>query len=742
MAGPWEAFQDANAGQMARADAAVVAPPRAAVPSTPRVWGDAEAEQAGLYEQQVAQGPWAAFRKEPTRITVNPPPRDRFGERFNAAPRISQGGAFTEGVRSGATANFGDELAGVSAAAQTPNQLKNPFDFPTEFARGLAQLGYEYLTGGDDAAKRYAGRRDEIRADQKAAQEQYPATNIAGQVTGAVALPVGGVLNAATLPVRMARGAAVGAGYGGLSGAGEGQTLEDRASRATTGALVGGVVGAAAPPVVEGAIQLGRAAINPVVTGVRGAINPEAEAARRVATAVERDLRADPQAVQRLTPQEFAASAQSGGPARIMDIGGETTRGLARSAANTSPEGRGLMNRAIDERFEGQGDRVTGWLRQTFNYPNAQAQQEALEKAASAVNRPAYRAAYSDGMKVMLWDDELKQLAQAPEIQAAIRIALPQLRNWAVKDGMAPPKGAFDIVDGKTILKKTESGNTILPSLQYWDYVKRALDGMKTPTSAAFAKALREKLDELVPSYKQARAGAAHFFGAENALEAGQNYVMQNFANAETRRALAGMSQQERQLFQDGFVSRLIEIVERTGDRRNVLNQIASSPAAREKMNIALGPQRAAELEAGLRVEGIMDLARGAVQGNSNTVRQLAEIGFAGGAGGVGGIGAYNMDPTQMTYAAIAGALLAGKRGIDTRVAQRVAQMLVSDDPRQLMRGIQLVARNGRMMDSLRFTDAKITQVAAQEIPKGAAVQIPAPGRAEDEQPNVPRIPR
>ncbi|MCK1465776.1 hypothetical protein IVB34_47710 [Bradyrhizobium sp. 2] len=97
------------------------------------------------------------------------------------------------------------------------------------------------------------------------------------------------------------------------------------------------------------------------------------------------------------------------------------------------------------------------------------------------------------------------------------------------------------------------------------------------------------------------------------------------------------MTPQERQLFQDGFVSRFVETLNQVGDRRNILNQIASSPAAREKLNVALGPQRAAELEAGLRVEGIMDLARNAVQGNSTTARQLAELGLAGGAYGLTG---------------------------------------------------------------------------------------------------------
>ncbi len=52
-----------------------------------------------------------------------------------------------------------------------------------------------------------------------------------------------------------------------------------------------------------------------------------------------------------------------------------------------------------------------------------------------------------------------------------------------------------------------------------------------------------------------------------------------------------------------------------------------------EQIQIALGPQRATELESMLRVENVMNMARGAVQGNSTTARQLFEMGLAGGAG-------------------------------------------------------------------------------------------------------------
>ena len=64
-------------------------------------------------------------------------------------------------------------------------------------------------------------------------------------------MPEGTMLQAATVPARALRSAAVGAGFGAASGAGEGESLPDRLSRAATGGAIGGVVGGVASPVMD-----------------------------------------------------------------------------------------------------------------------------------------------------------------------------------------------------------------------------------------------------------------------------------------------------------------------------------------------------------------------------------------------------------------------------------------------------------------------------------------------------------
>jgi hypothetical protein len=598
------------------------------------------------------------------------------------------------------------------------------------------------------------GTYDEnVKAERAKNDQIHPAISIPGEVAGAMMVPIPGGA-AASMGARMARGAGIGAAFGAVQGAGSGTDMTDRASRAAVGGVAGAALGGVAPPIVEGLIQGGTALARPVVNAVRGTINPEGEASRRVFTAMQRDAQADPNAVSRLTPQEFVASSQNGGPATIMDMGGDLTRRVADSAAITSPEGGTAINQAINNRFEGQAGRITDWLHNTFNFPNAQAQQAAIENVSRTVNRQAYDLAMRHGAGGV-WDTELQRLAGAPAIQQAAEGAVPSLANRGIAEGFRAPRQnplSFDPETGLASLSKLSDGSQRVPDLRFWDQVKRNLDGMIGTANRAGDNArvseltglkneLVSNLDRLVPSYARARAGAAHFFGAENALEAGQNFVTAKLSNQEARAALGRMTPQERQLFQDGFVSRFIDNLGETADRRSVLNKIAESPAARERLNMVLGQQRSAELETHLRVEGIMDLARGAVQGNSWTAKRLYDLGLAGGAG-LGAHGGYNMDPKEMTYGAVLAAIASGGKHIDQRVAQRVAQLLVSNDPRMLQLGITIASRNSRILDNLRGVDRRIAGAAGEGVPKigVSSAQMPAIGQADD-QPEIPRPP-
>lgn len=679
------------------------------------------------------------------RITVRPAAADenpyaKFVPADQSKPKTTAPEAFGRGILTGATFNFYDELNGLARAGGL-----DPEDPDVAHAMKSLFVGaYRKFKGDAEAEKLYEEERDKRRAETKQMETEHPVASAAGNVAGSVAVPLGAMGTAATLPGRIRAGIATGAAVGGVSGFGHGEGLADSAVQAGTGTAIGAGLGAVTPPIVEGLVRGGNALIRPLGNMVTGAFNPEGEAARRVVSALQRDVAADPGAVSRLTPQEFAASQQSGGPARIMDLGGETTRALSRSAANTSPEGRFALNDVINNRSEGQAGRITDWLRNTFNFPNAFAQRQAITDEARTVNQARYNRAFQTHTEPM-WDESLAGLAQDPLMQSAIRRASVAVRTDRTIEGQRPFNNPFTFEEstGRLTLRRDPNGNTMYPDLQFWDAVKKELDKQGTRESSAFARTLREHLDGLTTDpttgrslYQSAREGAMHFFGAENALEAGQNFVSMKLANREVQAQLANMTPQQRQLFQDGFVSRYIETLESVADRRSVLNKIAESPEAREKLRMVLGQQRANEIEAGLRIEGIMDFSRNAVQGNSTTARQLIEWGLAGGSGVGGAFGTLHQDPTTMGIAALTASMVAGRRYIDHRVATRVAQMLSSNDPAMLQTGMRILARNNNLMEGLRATDRHLANAAIQPASRaGPAIQGPMRAAAEPDQP-------
>lgn len=691
--------------------------------------------------------PPAEAQAEPGgRFTDNPGQNFRVareGVSEAAPPKTGMLEAGARGVATGVTANFYDELRGLMEAGGL--DPKDPASLGS-----LLKGAYSYWTGDKEAEKKYNTATTREREITQRAEADQPVASIVGNIAGGVAIPLGVVARGATLGERTIQGAKVGAAIGGLSGAGAGDDAESRLTQGATGAAIGTGVGAVAPVAVEGIIRTGQgiaAAARPATTAIRGAVNPEGEAARRVTTALQRDAQAGGGG---LTPTEFATSRAAGGPAAIMDMGGETTRALARSAANTSPEGRAVLNNAINNRFESQSDRVTGWLNRTFGPSDTGATREALQDAARRANRPAYARAYNDRAAQSLWDEGFEQVAQAPVVQDAIRGATRTGANRSAAEGWTPVRNPFrqDEASGRMVL----ADPNVRPNLQFWDHVKRNLDDTVTKlqrqgenSAARDAIQLRSylvnHLDELVPSFGQARAGAARFFGANDALEAGERFLTSNAPINDARRAFGQMSAPERDLFREGFVQSLVQRIESTGDRRSVLNAIAQSPRAQQQIELAMGPQRAREFESMMRVEGVMDFARSAVQGNSTTARQLTELGLAGGAYGVGSGGdIMNPNGSAIVTAALVWGAARGKGTIDRRVAQRVADMLVSNDPGVLRRGINIVARNQNMLNALRTFDASLARTGSQQA---APLQLQAAqiGRGDEDQPNVPRVP-
>ena len=627
------------------------------------------------------------------------------------AEDVGYGTAAVQGIARGASFGLRDEGQGlIEAGGGGGGTNLDPLTNLGYLLRG----GYRKLTGDPEAERIYQATVKRERERGKEIEKQYPGTSLAGEVAGAVALPVGGVLRAGTLLGRAGRGAALGAGTGALTGFGEGEGTAGSLTGAAIGAPLGAAVGAAAVPVVEGLARGIGAAVSKPASIIAGNLNPERSAQRAVGRALQEAEQVDPGAAQRFT----AGHLTPGGDAVAADVLGEPGRRLARSASNISGQAAETLNQTINPRLEGQAGRIGRWIDDTLSFPNAHAQQQALEATQRSTNSAAYRRAYEQGAGG-LWTPELERLASSDAVSGAMQKAVKSAQDEAVVSGAGGfnPKISFT-PDGRIQFNRGPNGVPTYPDLQYWDQVRRELSdaaqraGRGTEEArrlGRFATALNTELDRAVPSYAIARRTAAGFFGAENALEAGQKFATQKFGHAEAREAIARMNDTERALFRDGYASRMKEVIANQADRADLVKKIGASPAAREKMELALGRQRANELIAMMHGESIMQKLLPAVQGNSSTAMQLLGAGGAG--AGAGGYLGY--DPTT---SGITTALLAGLKGRgDRAVAQHVARLLTSRDPQTLRQGMAMLARSPRNMRMLASVDAALERVGAQQ---------------------------
>lgn len=631
-----------------------------------------------------------------------------------------------------------DQLAAYAARGQ-PTKARSALlgaargvtgEFIDEIASGL-NAGVDVLTGqapeGIGAA--YDARLASARRQLAEAEAANPKTTLAGQVAGGVvqaplvasglgAIPrVGAALAASPTATGLAQGA--------LAGVGEGQDATSRTQGMLIGGALGGALGATVGPAVSAIGSGARGLWNAATAPVREAIVPAAVAERQVVDALSRDaLRG-----VAMPAAEVAAGHAAGQPIVLGDVGGRAVQRLARTSTNLSDEAAGTLDPLVQSRFAGQTGRTADFVRDLVGGPaNATVTREALENAAEAANRGSYGRAWAASARRHpggVWTPELETFAQAPEVQTAMRDAVRRSSNVAVTQGGAPVRNPF-VNDAAGNL--TLADPNVRPTLEFWHAVGRSLrssygvlERAGNPSEAREIGNLRRAflghIDAIAPEYAAARGGAARAFGEEDALEAGQRFVMSNMDNTEARRALARMSQPERELFQEGFASSLIDKISKTGDSSNITRNIFQNPHARERVEIALGPGRTNALEAFMHRENLMNHLRTAVVGGSSTARQAADI--AGKVGGIvaapifgGAVGAIAGDKDRTTSGAVGTVLglLAsqGRVALSRRVATQVGNMLASDDPATIRRLTQMAARSPSIRNAIRLVEQEI----------------------------------
>lgn len=700
---------------------------------------------------------------------------------LNAPPPPDQGAlhALGHGAASGATFGFSDELRGVHAAApEAVPEMVGPL--PAKMMAGAARLAKNYLMGNDpEALTAYEKSRDEERQAQASAKANHPyyygAGEIAGSIPAMAALPeAGATARLAPMAGRLAKfgaattdAAALGGEYGALSGAGEGTDLTSRATNAGSG-LVGGVIGGAAAPVLgKVAEAASNKFIQPGVSAIRGWINPEGEAGRRLALALQKDQEMIAQGTAKgMSPQEWAAARQAGEPVTLADLGAGNTQALLRSAANTSPEGRAMLEKVIEDRFLGQSERVASDVRGLVaGGANAGKTSEDLVAAYDAARKPAYQQAYREGDKEIM-TPEMERIMGSPMVVEAMRRASVSGKDRAITQGFGAFNPGVTVENGLVKFQPKPNGVPTYPNLQFWDATKRELDDIassagrsgekgKAQVAGDLAKTLRGELDQQVPSYANARGIASQFFGENNALEAGRSLAGKRVDPQVIQGVMGKMKPDERDLFREGYASDWANrVINNISDTRDITKAMFNSPNERARALAVFGPAGMAKIQARMTLETIMDGARKAM-GNSTTARQLIEAGLAGGAleGYMSG-----WDPTRMAEGAAGAAgarkflgseMAAGARKligkVDSTTARTVARLLTSNDPNDLAQGLRMATKNQKIANGLKSIANRVAlsslapSAREQAIRTVPMLQGAVGAHADDKQPQPPR---
>ena len=647
-----------------------------------------------------------------------------------AGRESSTAGATVAGAHQGITRNFGDEVTAAGEASGMPGGVGTLIP-----GYGLLRAGVgagRMLLGDEGASKTYDRELEQLRGRYEGMQEAHPIATTGGELVGGMVGP---------MPAGKVAAVAVNAADAALSGAGAGEDAQSRGVGAGTGAAVGGTLSAAIP---YGLNKLAR--IYRGVMGNLGGAGAERiatqEAEQQAAAAFQRDLnRLTPaQRAERAAQNQFADQTGQSSEKVIADYGGENVRDLFRSSTNQSSDARAAAKEVLDERYAGQSQRVSDVLDQRSGAANTHQRQQALEAQARRENHPRYQAAYNSPHAQAVWTPELETLTTSDAVRKAIRDTTRTSSDYAALAGQrqAPRNPFTEAADGTLQLPQGQA-----PDLPFWDHVQRNLrsqegraraagDGEEASRIGSLRRQLNEHLDTAVPEFRTARAGAAAHFGAEDALEAGSNFLKgPNINKDETKAAIARFSPAERQLFEHGVEADLRTAVRAVTDGRDVA-KLMQSPELRERLVLGLGPSRAAEVQGTLRVERGMNDLKSAL-GNSTTAQQLIQAGvfgtaaLGGGAlgagadyatGGYGG-GSYSAS----SLGALAGlGLRHGNAQLNKQVATRVGQLLMSREPADVQR-LGVAMRNPQIKLAVESFFDRVAAVAGQEAGRLQAEQ-------------------
>ena len=521
-------------------------------------------------------------------------------------------GGYAGGASSAMTFGLNDELYGLGSAA----------------------------LGGD-----YTKARDQFQGLKRGVADESPIGDFLGNVSGGMLLGGGGGRllqralpgNAGARMVSALQNNPVKSGiaYGTTYGAGE--SNQDRTGGAISGAT-GGATGGAIGKYIAGPM-LSRLARSKGGQALGAAANTGANSIRNVLgrPAVQRE------ALPQMTAGEGDISSYMGNVGSVRQNMADAAdlnlpygladadpklRMLAGITTRKSPEARAMAEDVFDQRFIGQADRLTNAIDERLApITNIEERGKQLMQAGNTEAGPLYNLARNQDGGII--DDQVNAFLQTP----AGRDAAKRAYEIAANEGRDPTKLGFVMNDAG------EGTLANVPSFESLDLVKRGLDARLNEARNPITNVLDlegnpqlgaintlrsnlvSRLDQLNPTYPQAREAYGKWAKKRDALNAGQSLSSPQTLPRDVTNALPRLSSNMDEV-RRGYATGMADSVGQARFSGNPYEKVMGGPNAQAKL-AAIFPEQAPKMQRLYDLERDMNKTKYETIGGSPTAGRI-----------------------------------------------------------------------------------------------------------------------
>jgi len=311
---------------------------------------------------------------------------------------------------------------------------------------------------------------------------------------------------------------------------------------------------------------------------------------------------------------------------KIRDLTSERTREYL---GKLTPEGTPITASRYQERIASEtADETSRLYRLSMDHP--QAQSISPRQFADLEKYPAFSTAIEQAKKDAVTNPDFNIIVPRPA------------GSQVVKGPNGQP--LLDASGNPVITQTPEvSGNLAFYNQVYKNLgrIIRAEKRADAPDDALLTSATKVKeslgrrLDETVPTYKEARNAHIEAIGATNAVEAGYDFLrnMPELKQGQIVKSIERMSPQQREGFAYGIMQNIQDEISK-GNIGAVAKQMTMKPIYRERLELALGPEQFAQVRGKVLGENLINQAAGIqesmAKSGARRVSDVAGAGFVG----------------------------------------------------------------------------------------------------------------